>query len=30
MTNSDRVRGNQFQEQLGFPLTDWVCAPDTS
>jgi 2-haloalkanoic acid dehalogenase type II len=28
MTNSDRVHGDQFQEQLGFPLTDWVCAEE--
>ena len=26
MTNSDRVHGDQVQGQLGFPLTDWVCA----
>ena len=28
MTNSDRVHGEQVQEQLGFRLTDWVCAED--
>ncbi len=28
MTNSDRVHGGQVQEQLGFPLSDWVCAED--
>ncbi len=26
MTNSDCVNGEQVQVQLGFPLTDWVCA----
>lgn len=28
MTNSDRAHGKQVQEQLGFPLTDWVCAEE--
>src|SRR5262245_13709769 len=28
MTNSDRAHGRQVQEQLGFPLTDWVCAEE--
>jgi FMN phosphatase YigB (HAD superfamily) len=28
MTNSDRAHGEQLQEQLGFPLTDWVCAEE--
>ena len=28
MTNSDRTHGDQFQEQLGFPLNDWVCAEE--
>ena len=28
MTNSDRVHGDQVREQLGFPLTDWVCAEE--
>jgi 2-haloacid dehalogenase len=28
MTNSDRVHGQQVQEQLGFPLSDWICAED--
>lgn len=28
MTNSDCVHGEQVQKQLGFPLTDWVCAED--
>lgn len=28
MTNSDRAHGDQVQEQLGFRLTDWVCAED--
>jgi FMN phosphatase YigB (HAD superfamily) len=26
MTNSDRVHGDQVQGQLGFKLTDWLCA----
>ena len=28
MTNSDRIHGQQVQEQLGFSLTDWVCAEE--
>jgi 2-haloalkanoic acid dehalogenase type II len=28
MTNSDRAHGEQLQEQLGFPLSDWVCAEE--
>ena len=28
MTNSDRAHGEQVQEQLGFRLTDWVCAEE--
>jgi 2-haloalkanoic acid dehalogenase type II len=28
MTNSDRVHGEQVQEQLGFKLTDWVSAEE--
>jgi len=28
MTNSDRLHGDQVREQLGFPLTDWVCAEE--
>jgi putative hydrolase of the HAD superfamily len=28
MTNSDRAHGEQVQEQLGFHLTDWVCAEE--
>ena len=28
MTNSDRAHGDQVQEQLGFPLSDWVCAEE--
>lgn len=28
MTNSDRMHGNQVQDQLGFNLSDWVCAED--
>lgn len=29
MTNSDRVHGEQVQEQLGFRLSDWLCAEET-
>ncbi len=28
MTNSDRVHGEQVQEQLGYTLSDWVCAEE--
>jgi 2-haloalkanoic acid dehalogenase type II len=28
MTNSDRTHGEQVQEQLGFRLSDWVCAEE--
>jgi 2-haloalkanoic acid dehalogenase type II len=28
MTNSDRAHGDQVQRQLGFPLSDWVCAEE--
>jgi FMN phosphatase YigB (HAD superfamily) len=28
MTNSDRLHGEQVQEQLGFRLSDWVCAEE--
>jgi 2-haloacid dehalogenase len=28
MTNSDRTHGDQVQEQLGFSLSDWVCAEE--
>lgn len=28
MTNSDRTHGEQVQAQLGFRLSDWVCAED--
>ncbi len=28
MTNSDRLHGEQVQQQLGFELTDWVCAEE--
>jgi 2-haloalkanoic acid dehalogenase type II len=28
MTNSDRAHGEQVREQLGFPLSDWVCAEE--
>lgn len=28
MTNSDRAHGEQVQAQLGFRLSDWVCAED--
>ena len=28
MTNSDRIHGQQVLEQLGFSLTDWVCAEE--
>src|SRR5262245_24549003 len=28
MTNSDRAHGEQVQEQLGFRLSDWVCAEE--
>lgn len=26
MTNSDRIHGDQIQAQLGFKLSDWLCA----
>jgi 2-haloacid dehalogenase len=29
MTNSDRVHGEQMQEQLGFRLSGWLCAEET-
>jgi 2-haloalkanoic acid dehalogenase type II len=29
MTNSDRIHGKQVQEQLGFNLSDWICAEET-
>ena len=29
MTNSDRIHGKQVQEQLGFSLSDWICAEET-
>ena len=29
MTNSDRAHGEQVQEQLGFRLSDWLCAEET-
>lgn len=29
MTNSDRVHGEQVQAQLGFRLSDWLCAEET-
>lgn len=29
ITNSDRVHGAQVQTQLGFRLSDWVCAEDS-
>jgi 2-haloalkanoic acid dehalogenase type II len=28
LTNSDRIHGEQVQAQLGFRLTDWVCAEE--
>lgn len=28
MTNSDRVHGGQVQAQLGFQLSDWICAEE--
>ena len=28
MTNSDRVHGEQMQQQLGFRLDDWLCAEE--
>jgi 2-haloalkanoic acid dehalogenase type II len=28
MTNSDRAHGEQVQEQLGFRLSDWLCAEE--
>jgi 2-haloacid dehalogenase len=28
-TNSDRAHGEQVQQQLGFRLSDWLCAEDT-
>jgi 2-haloacid dehalogenase len=28
MTNSDRIHGKQVQDQLGFSLSDWLCAED--
>ena len=27
-TNSDRAHGEQVQDQLGFRLSDWICAED--
>lgn len=29
MTNSDRIHGEQIQNQLGFRLSRWICAEDT-
>lgn len=29
LTNSDRVHGEQVQAQLGFRLSDWLCAEDS-
>lgn len=29
MTNSDRAHGEQTQAQLGFRLSDWICAEET-
>jgi 2-haloacid dehalogenase len=29
MTNSDRVHGEQMQQQLGFRLGDWLCAEES-
>jgi 2-haloacid dehalogenase len=29
MTNSDRAHGKQMQHQLGYPLSDWLCAEET-
>lgn len=29
LTNSDRVHGDQVQAQLGFRLSDWLCAEET-
>lgn len=29
MTNSDRAHGEQAQAQLGFRLSDWICAEET-
>ena len=29
MTNSDRAHGEQVRAQLGFELTDWVCAEES-
>jgi 2-haloacid dehalogenase len=29
LTNSDRAHGEQIQEQLGFRLSDWLCAEET-
>jgi 2-haloacid dehalogenase len=29
MTNSDRVHGEQVQDQLGFRLSEWLCAEET-
>ena len=29
MTNSDRAHGEQVQAQLGFQLSDWLCAEET-
>jgi 2-haloalkanoic acid dehalogenase type II len=28
MTNSDRIHSQQVQDQLGFSLSDWVCAEE--
>jgi 2-haloacid dehalogenase len=30
MTNSDRIHGEQVQNQLGFSLSDWLCAEDVN
>lgn len=29
MTNSDRTHGEQMQHQLGYVLSDWLCAEET-
>ena len=29
LTNSDRAHGEQVQEQLGFRLSDWLCAEES-
>lgn len=28
MTNSDRAHGEQMREQIGFPLSGWICAEE--